>query len=68
MDTTNKHLGNILSQLSDKNMKEVLEQYMKKLQFTNGNESLIKYFQKVLVCEAFDYEGNMDDYDGYMEK
>ena len=39
MDTTNKHIGNQLSQMSDKDIKEVFEQYAHKLEldkFDNG--------------------------------
>ncbi|HEY8892614.1 MAG TPA: hypothetical protein VIM70_20455 [Clostridium sp.] len=58
MDTTNKHIGNVLSRLSDEELKEVLGQYIKKCEFSNA-ESMSAYFQNVLKCEEFDYDGNM---------
>ena len=39
MDTTNKYIGNQLSRMSDKDIKEVFEQYAHKLEldkFDNG--------------------------------
>ena len=30
-NTTNKHIGNVLSELTDESLKEVPEQYVKKL-------------------------------------
>ncbi|MBU3186587.1 hypothetical protein [Clostridium estertheticum] len=57
MDTTNKHIGNVLSRLSDEDMKEVLEQYIQKCGF-NVN-SMCDHFQNVIGCNEFDYEGNI---------
>ena len=57
MDTTNKHVGNVLSKMSDEDIKEVLEQYIKKCEFSI--ESMSVYFQNVLKCEEFDYDGNI---------
>ncbi|MBZ9622924.1 hypothetical protein G9F71_008660 [Clostridium sp. FP2] len=57
MDTTNKHIGNVLSKMSDEDIKEVLEQYIQKCGLSI--ELMSAYFQKVLICDGFDYEGNM---------
>jgi hypothetical protein len=59
MDTTNRHIGNVLDEMSDEDMREVLEQYMKKRRFLD-KESLIKHFRDILECHHFDYDGNMD--------
>lgn len=58
MDTTNKHIGNVLSKMADSNLKEVLEQYIKKRNF-DSKEQMNDYFDNVLTCDEFDYEGNI---------
>jgi hypothetical protein len=58
MDTTNKHIGNVLSKMSDEDIKEVLEQYIKKRNF-DSKEQMNDHFDNVLSCDEFDYEGNI---------
>ena len=53
MDTTNKHIGNVLSKMSDEDLREVLEQYLDKSNFEN-NIVMLKYFETLLKCETFD--------------
>ena len=38
MDTTNQHIGNLLFQMSEKDVKEVFERYVKKLGFNKCDE------------------------------
>lgn len=65
MDTTNKHIGNQLSQMSDKDIKEVFEQYAHKLEldkFDNGKNweiSVLHILNDILMCNHFDNNGNM---------
>ena len=65
MDTTNKHIGNQLSQMSDKDIKEVFEQYAHKLEldkFDNGKNweiSVLHILNDILMCNRFDNNGNM---------
>lgn len=64
MDTTNKHIGNQLSQMSDKDIKEVFEQYAHKLEldkFYNGKNweiSVIHKLNDIFMCNHFDNNGN----------
>lgn len=64
MDTTNKHIGNQLSQMSDKDIKEVFEQYAHKLEldkFDSGKNwevSVLHKLNDILMCNHFDNNGN----------
>lgn len=65
MDTTNKHIGNQLSQMSDKDIKEVFEQYAHKLGFDkfdsgkNWEVSVLHKLNDILMCNYFDNNGNV---------
>lgn len=65
MDTTNKHIGNQLSQMSDKDIKEVFEQYAHKLEldkFDSGKNwevSVLHKLNDILMCNHFDNNGNV---------
>lgn len=65
MDTTNKHIGNQLSQMSDKDIKEVFEQYAHKLEldkFDSGKNwevSVLHKLNDILMCNYFDNNGNV---------
>lgn len=62
MYTTNKHIGNLLFQMSDKDVKEVFEQYVHKLAFDkcdgNWEISMIHWINDIIMCNHFDTEGN----------
>lgn len=66
LDTTNKHLGNVLSTLSDESIKEVIEQYAKKIGFNIYDDSwkddTVKKLTKIINAESFDYKGDIIDY------
>lgn len=64
MDTTNKHIGNILYNMTDEDIKEVFEQFSHKLgfdKFENGRNwelNIIRYINDILLCNHFDYKGD----------
>lgn len=66
MDTTNRHIGNLLSRMTDKDIKEVFEQYAHKLGFdeSGNNEEwetkMLKHLRDILMSCSFDYLGNRD--------
>lgn len=64
-DTTNKHIGNVLSELTDESLKEVFEQYAKKTGLDIYNKSweefLLKRIERILYAESFDYKGDIDN-------
>lgn len=73
MDTTNKHLRNVLSTLSDESIKEVIEKYAKKVGFNIYDDSwkddtvknltkIVKNLTKIINAESFDYKGDIIDY------
>lgn len=60
MDTTNKHVGNVLRNMSDRDIKETMEQWAKKLNITGHNWelSMSRYITDILLCNHFDNDGN----------
>lgn len=62
MDNTNKHIGNLLFQMSDKDVKEVFEQYAHKLGFDKFNQqwemSMMHWINDIIMCNHFDTEGH----------
>ena len=64
-DTTNKHIGNVLSELTDESLKEVFEQYAKKIEldiYSEGwEEFLLKMIERILYAKSFDYKGDIDN-------
>lgn len=64
MDTTNKHIGNVLYNMSDKDIKEVFEQYAHKLGFDKfygqWQDSMMHWLSNILYCNHFDYNGNVE--------
>ena len=56
-DTTNKHLGNVLSTLSDEDVAEVIKQWAKKKDCCI--KQLLNYLNDVYYCKCFDYCGEM---------
>ena len=59
MDTTNKHIGNLLCRITDKDLYEVLEQYMKKRKFTL--DQMLSNFKEIMLTDNFDYNGDRLD-------
>lgn len=59
MDTTNKHIGNLLYRMTDKDLYEVLEQYMKKTKYTL--DQMLDDFREIMLTDNFDYNGDRLD-------
>lgn len=59
MDTTNKHIGNLLYRMTDKDLYEVLEQYMNKHKFTL--DRMLNNFREIMLADGFDYNGDRLD-------
>lgn len=62
-DTTNKHIGNILSKVSEESLQEILEQYAKKIGIdiysNNWKEKCLIKLKNILDAERHDSEGNI---------
>jgi hypothetical protein len=56
MGTTNKHYGNVLSKLTDRDIKEVFEQWAFKMNISES--SLISRIQDMLFCDKFNEREN----------
>lgn len=56
-DTTTKHIGNLLFKSSEKELSEILNQCMSKMNLSK--EGLLDYFSRIIHNNNFDYYGNM---------
>lgn len=66
MDTTFKHVGNVLANATEEELHIILNQYMDKMKVSK--EWMLDYFSKVVDCRLFYYDGSMreeigDDYE-----
>lgn len=66
MDTTFEHIGNVIASATDKEVKDFLNQYMKRMQA--DKEQVLKYFSDVMDCESFYYDGSMIELGGGRER
>ncbi len=61
MDTTNKHIGNVLADMTNKDRQEVFEQFAKKtigLGYT-WRDDILTLIEEIINCDDFDNEGDM---------
>lgn len=62
MNTANQHIGNLLFQMSEKDVKEVFKQYAHKLGFdkfdVHWEISMSHWIHNILMCNHFDNDGN----------
>ena len=65
MDTTNKHIGNVLYKMTDEDIKEVFEQYAHKLNFdtyhdgyNDWKDKMLNHLSEILYCKYFYYDGS----------
>ena len=66
INITNKHLGNILSRMSDRDIKEVFEQFTEELGI--NIEDTLDYLTMVLITNEFEDNGDMYfEWDDWLE-
>ncbi len=60
VDTINKYIGNELHKMSDKDLKEVFEQFAHKLElgYLDWESKMCDYINGIIMCDSFDYMGN----------
>jgi RNA recognition motif-containing protein len=57
-NTRNLHIGNLLSEATDEEIQEILQQFMKK-KGLNSNEQLTTYISNVMNATSFYYDGEI---------
>lgn len=59
MNTYPEHIGNELANMTDEELKRVLNQFIEKTSLSE--QEMFELFDKVLKCRHFDYNGYMDE-------